>query len=102
VFYKVSFAMTKAKKKYRFDPDYAVPPCHSIQDICEEKKISLTKLCKMLLIPMNVGAQLLDGQIPISVELAKRLTVLGATQEFWVRRQRGYEKQIEKLISKSP
>lgn len=72
------------------------PPGDTVSDYMEENNIDLIRLSDMLKIPTVEAKHLLDGTRAIDDRLAASLSsVVGYKADFWMRRQRSYERNMK-------
>nr|VFK54908.1 MAG: addiction module antidote protein, HigA family [Candidatus Kentron sp. TUN]VFK58809.1 MAG: addiction module antidote protein, HigA family [Candidatus Kentron sp. TUN]VFK60686.1 MAG: addiction module antidote protein, HigA family [Candidatus Kentron sp. TUN] len=91
----------EAKKKYAFEPDYAVPPGETLLEVMN----SLDMTQKELAIRTNLTPQTLNrifnGKQPITFETANRLElVTNVTANFWNNLEVGFQEQNAKLAER--
>ena len=85
-----------------FNPDWASPPGDTIADLMEEQSISLESLAHATGQPLELLSQVLSGSAPISEAMAESLSqVLGASVEFWLRRESQYQEALSRVIEKN-
>lgn len=87
-----------------FQPNWSSSPGNTIYDILEEKNISLKHFANCMNSNMDFVEKLINGQVSINNEIAEKLRLnLGATTDFWVKREEQYRESIERnnLIEKS-
>ena len=76
-----------------FAPDWVSPPGDTIWDMLTERNISLAAFQAQTGFDFQYLHDLLTGKASITPEAAWRLSVvLGSTLEFWLNRQRNYER----------
>lgn len=76
-----------------FAPDWVSPPGDTIWDILTQRNMSLAEFQAQTGFDFPYLQDLLTGKASISPEAAWRLSVvLGSTSEFWLARQRNYER----------
>lgn len=81
-----------------FKPDWVSAPGDTIQELLEEKSISVNSFAKRLKEPTHVVQQLLDGTLAIDGGMALKLErIFGASREFWLKRQENYDKGKKRL-----
>ena len=62
--------MVKAKKKYGFEPDYAVPPGASLREVVEAQGMTQKELADRLGMSPVYLNRIFSGELPISQETA--------------------------------
>lgn len=78
-------------KKYRFGPDYLVPPGATLKDVIEEAGMTQSDLADRTGMSEKTISQIINGVAPITVDTADRLElVLGVPASFWNRRELAY------------
>lgn len=81
-----------------FAPDWVLPPGESILDIAEERGWTQAELAQRLGYSEKHISQLINGKVPLSVEVAQRLArVLGSTMSFWLTLEANYQKHKARL-----
>ena len=81
-----------------FHPDWASPPGNTIRSILQERDLQENKFCKQIELTTEDFHSLLEGQITISLRLARKLTeFLGASVEFWMSRDFQYQQDAARL-----
>ena len=73
-----------------FNPDWVSPPFDTVVDVCKMKNIDLDKFREYLRLTPEMFDDYLRGERRISHDMARRLTLLGATANFWMNRDRQY------------
>ena len=73
------------------------PGCY-VEEVIQDMKISQADFAKRLGIPERTLSLFIDGQIDVSYNLARRLSmVLGTSIRFWFNLQRTYYKKLTKI-----
>jgi len=81
-----------------FAPMWAVPPGRTIFDLMKSKGIASTRLAHLVDMTENDFDSLLAGKCALTAGVAARLEVaLGASVNFWLRREEQYRKQQAQL-----
>ena len=81
-----------------FNPNWASPPGKTIDELAKEKNISNNSLANYLEIKPASLNELLFGNIPLTNELAEKLSLyLGATPKFWINREAQYRNLVTEL-----
>lgn len=74
-----------------FKPDWRSPPGDTIKDWMEERGISAHDLAVRCYMSEKEMLRLLSGELVLDFSIALKLaTVLGATPDFWIQRERHY------------
>jgi len=88
----------KAKKKFLYDPDYAVLPGDTIREQMEHYGWSQQELATRLDTTVQTLNRIFKGEQPITLETATKLErVLGAPARFWNTLELNYRERITKL-----
>jgi HTH-type transcriptional regulator / antitoxin HigA len=83
-----------------FQPNWASSPSSTILSILKEKNITVEVFAKNINSDIVFVNNLLYGQITINNDLAKKLEKnLGATVNFWLKRESQYRESIQRLNS---
>jgi HTH-type transcriptional regulator / antitoxin HigA len=78
-------------------PDWASPPGETITDILEERGWTQAQLAERLGSTEEQVQQLINGEIVISEETARKLAeILGSTANFWLKLEAIYRTQLTK------
>ena len=90
--------MVDVKKKYGFDPDYAIPPGETLREVIE----SLGMSCKELAIRTGLTEQsinrILKGDQPITYDTANRLELAtGVPASMWNNLEAQYREQLVRI-----
>lgn len=81
-------------KSSAFVPEWRSPPSDTLQDILEERGWDVHSFADAARLPVHVASGLLAGSVPISPDIAERLSEsLGTTAAFWLSRQNHYESE---------
>lgn len=90
------------KYKRHFEPDYAVPPGESLQEILEDLGMSQNELADRIgRSPKNVS-DIINGKAPITPELAVLLErVVGGSSSFWNNLESNYREMLAKFEAKT-
>ena len=81
-----------------FNPDWVSPPGNTILCAIQEKNWTQVQLAKRLGISNKHVNHLIKGKVALTDEMAFRLaTVLGSTEQFWLRREAQYRQRLAKL-----
>lgn len=74
-----------------FVPRWASPPGDTIRDALQEQNLERRSLAAALDLPDEVLESLLEGAMPLTIDLAERLTsTIGGSVEFWMTRDGQY------------
>ena len=78
-----------------FNPDWISPPGETIADLIEERNWSQADLAKRLGCTPNQISLLINGEVPITKEIAFKLeNVLGSSTSFWLSREAQYRAKL--------
>ena len=90
--------MTDETKK--FEPNWVSPPGDTIANAIEERNWKQNELAVRLGISTKHLNQLIKGKVPLTADMARRLSlVIGSTEGFWLRREAHYREQLLKMDS---
>jgi len=82
-----------------FNPDWLSPPGDSINDLLEQRQISLIEFARKLGEDSLRTAMLIDGSREIDQETASTLEKsLGMHESFWLRREASYRAEVKRLF----
>lgn len=88
----------KATKKYIFEPDYAVPPGETIQEVMASLDMSQKEFALRLGMTAQSLNRIFKGDQPITYETANRLELAtGVPASFWNNLEAKYQEQLIKL-----
>lgn len=83
--------------RFKFNPDYAVPPGETLKEVLEDRKISFPELAKRCGLSFATLAGILSGSTAINQDIAARFEkALGTPASFWIRREEVYRKGIKR------
>ena len=83
---------------HTFAPDWVSAPGDTIADLLEERDWTQTQLADRLGYPEARVHQLIEGEIEIESETARKLAeVLGSTEKFWLKREAQYRERLAEL-----
>ncbi len=85
-------------KKYKFEPDYAVPPGATLRETLEVKGMSQSELALRTGMAEKTISQIINGIAPITYETAEKLEMaLGVPARFWNKRELTYREAIARI-----
>jgi len=88
----------KAKRKYNFIPDYAVPPGKTLQEVMASLGMSQKEMATRTGLTVQTLIRIFKGEQPISYETAGRLElVTGVPARFWNNLELQYQEQLAKV-----
>lgn len=83
-----------------FIPRWASPPGDTIKDALEERSLNKDALVRALAFAPDRVQQLLDGGLPLTIDVADRLTrLIGGTVEFWMTRDGQYHADVARVAA---
>jgi HTH-type transcriptional regulator/antitoxin HigA len=78
-----------------FTPRWASPPGDTIRDVLDARGISVAQFAEWLGISIPTAESLINGDVPISVDMARRMeTSIGGSIAFWVSRDGQYRDDL--------
>lgn len=84
-----------------FEPVWFSPPSDTIAAAMMRRSLSVDEFCELLAGGMDEAVELLEGTREIDKTIASRLSrVLGGSPDFWIARQSGYEKALDRVVRK--
>jgi addiction module HigA family antidote len=87
----------RAKRKYEFEPDYAVPPGATLHEVMESLQMSQKELAQRTGLTEQTLTRIFKGDQPISYETANRLElVTGVPARMWNNLEAQYREQLAK------
>jgi HTH-type transcriptional regulator / antitoxin HigA len=90
------------KTAHPFTPDWASAPGETITDLLEERDWTQTQLADRLGYTELQMQQLIDGEVAISEETARKLAeILGSTADFWLKLEAIYRDRLAKIVGVS-
>ncbi|MCX6555898.1 MAG: ImmA/IrrE family metallo-endopeptidase [Candidatus Aminicenantes bacterium] len=89
------------KKQLRFEPDYAVPPGVSLQEVSKSLGMGQKELALRTSLTVQTLNRIYKGVQPITYETANRLElVTGVPARFWNNLESQYREQLERIEEK--
>jgi len=89
------------KKQLRFEPDYAVPPGVTLQEVSKSLGIGQKELALRTSLTVQTLNRIYKGVQPITYETANRLElVTGVPARFWNNLESQYREQLERIEEK--
>ncbi len=93
--------MVTAQKKYEFEPDYAVPPGATLQEIMKSLEMTQKDLAARTGLTEQSLTRIITGVQPISYETANRLElVTQVPARLWNNLEAQYREQMAKLAER--
>ncbi len=91
-------AKIKAKRKYSFNPDYAVAPGETLVEVLESLSMTQKEFAKRIGLTEQTIIRIIKGTQPITYETANRLEmVTGIAAQFWNNLELQYQQQLSKI-----
>ncbi len=88
----------KAKRQYEFEPDYAVPPGWTLQEVIESLDMSQKELAIRTGLTVQSLIRIFKGEQPISYVTANLLELAtGVPASFWNNLESQYQEQLIKI-----
>lgn len=88
----------KAIRKFRFDPDYAVPPGATLEETMESLSMTQRELADRTGLTVQTLNRIFKGEQPITYETANKLElVTGTPATLWNNLESQYREQLSKL-----
>ena len=88
----------KAKRKYKFEPDYTVPPGITIKEVMQSLDMTQREFATRTGLTVQSLMRIFKGEEPISYKTAESLEmVTGTPARFWNNLEMQYQKQVAKL-----
>lgn len=85
-----------------FQPNWSSAPGETIADILEQREMPLGDFAGRMGCSVKRAEELLAGRVLITPQIAERLSqVLGATREFWLKRESQFRADQNRLKSRS-
>ena len=89
----------KAKKKYRFEPGYDVPPGETLREVMESLDMTQKELASKTELTVQALTRIFNGDQPISHETANKLEfVTGVPARMWNNLEAQYREQRELMV----
>ncbi len=90
--------VVKAKKKYGFEPDYAIAPGETLLETMESLDMSQKELAKRTELTVQSLNRIAKGEQPITYETANRLELAtGVPSSIWNNLESQYREQLAKI-----
>nr|VFJ62672.1 MAG: addiction module antidote protein, HigA family [Candidatus Kentron sp. FW] len=91
----------EANKKYRFEPDYAVPPGQTLAEVMNSLGMTQKELAARTDLAVQTLNRIFNGKQPITYETANRLElVTNVPANFWNNLEAGFQEQKAKLAER--
>lgn len=85
-----------------FQPDWISPPGNTIADILGERKIAVRLFAERMNFSLSEATRLITGASIITQDTAEKLAdCLGASRDFWIKRERHYREEIIRFEKKA-
>lgn len=93
--------MIKARRKYEFEPDYAVPPGETLKEVIDSLGMTRKELAKRTELTEQSIIRILKGEQPITYETSNKLEMAtGVPAKIWNNLESSYREQLEKIRQK--
>ena len=90
--------MATAKKKYGFDPDYAIPPGETLLEVIDSLNMTQKDLALRTGLTVQSINRIIKGDQPITYETANRLELTtGVPARMWNNLEAQYREQLAKI-----
>lgn len=90
--------MLKLKKKFVFEPDYAIPPGETLKEVMESLNMTQKELAIRASVTMQTLNRIFKGVQPISYGTSNKLELAtGVPARLWNNLEAQYREQLEKL-----
>ena len=94
--------MSTAKKRYGFEPDYAIPPGKTLKEVMESLNMSQKELAVRSGLAVQSLNRIFKGDQPISYETANKLELAtGVPARMWNNLEAQYREQLAKNKERS-
>lgn len=91
----------KAKRLYSYEPDYAVPPGETLQEVMRSLDMTQKDLAARTELTVQSLIRIFKGEQPISYETANKLElVTNVPARFWNNLESNYREQLAKLAER--
>lgn len=85
-------------KEPAFSPNWVSIPGTTILECLNAKQLSPLRFGELVGLSVEGVQDLLDGKLPINPELAEKMSsVLGASTQFWINRDKQFRKDSKRL-----
>jgi addiction module HigA family antidote len=92
----------RAKKKYEFHPDYAIPPGETLRELMEMLQMTQKDLADRVGLTVQTLNRIFKGEQPITYETANKLElVTGTPARVWNNLEMQYREQLAKIKEKA-
>jgi HTH-type transcriptional regulator/antitoxin HigA len=92
--------MAATKRKYSFQPDYAVPPGETLREVIDSIEMTQAELALRTGLTTVSISRILSGYQSISYETANLLElVVGIKAQFWNNLEANYREQVSKQMA---
>jgi len=90
--------MLTAKKRYEFEPDYAVPPGETVKEVMESLDMTQRELAVRTVLTVQSLNRIFKGDQPITYETANKLELAtGVPARMWNSLEAQYREQLAKI-----
>ena len=86
--------MLRAKKRYGFEPDYAIPPGETLKEVMESLDMTQKELAVRTVLTVQSLNRIFKGDQPITYETANKLELTtGVPARMWNNLEAQYREQ---------
>jgi plasmid maintenance system antidote protein VapI len=86
--------------RYKYDPDYAVPPGATLKETLKEEHMSQADFAIRMGMSEKTVSLLINGKAPLSIKTSLKLElVLGIPARFWNLRELNYRQALRSSAS---
>jgi len=90
--------MLRAKKRYGFEPDYAIPPGETLKEVMESLDMTQKELAVRTVLTVQSLNRIFKGDQPITYETANKLELTtGVPARMWNNLEAQYREQLAKI-----
>jgi len=90
--------MGSAKRKYKFDPDYAIPPGETLREVMQSLDMNQRELAKRTSLTVQSLNRIFKSIQPVTYETANRLELAtGVPASMWNNLEANYREQLAKI-----
>lgn len=87
--------------EYSYNPDWAIPPSETLQEVLEDKNMTLQTLSDQSGVPYQSLSEVLEVKRPIDESIAEGLEkALQIPASFWLKLEKNYQDTVKRLATK--
>ncbi len=80
--------------RFKFSPDYAVPPGETLREILDDRRVAPAELARQTDLTVEQVRQILTGEVPLSHDVALRIDqVTDVPHRFWMNLESNYQER---------